>query len=73
MPNEALLLQFLDWIGKEPRSYRETQDAWRTSCPRLDIWEEALGRDLIERLPGETVSDAKIRVTPKGRALLNGA
>lgn len=73
MSNEALLLQFLDWIGKEPRPYRETQDAWRTSCPRLDIWEEALDRDLIERLPGETLADAKVRVTLKGKALLNGA
>ncbi|BCJ91500.1 hypothetical protein IZ6_22350 [Terrihabitans soli] len=72
MSNEALVIQFLQWIGDEPRSYRETQDAWRTSCPRLDIWEEALRRGLIERLPAKSLSEAAIAVTPQGRALLNG-
>jgi len=70
MPNEALTVQLLDWIGDEPRSYVETMEAWRTSCPRLTIWEDALSAGLIERIPGRTLPEAKVRVTAKGRAQL---
>ena len=66
MPNEALTVQFLDWIGDEPRSYVETMEAWRTSCPRLTIWEDALSAGLIERIPGKTLPEAKVRVTARG-------
>ena len=39
MSNDALIVQLVEWIGQEPRSYAETMDAWRTSCPRLTVWE----------------------------------
>jgi hypothetical protein len=68
--NDALTRQLLDWIGQEPRNYIETMDAWRTSCPRLTIWEDATSAGLIQRVPGSTVQDAKVRVTEAGRAYL---
>lgn len=37
----GLMLQFLDWVGRQPRTYGETMDAWRTSCPRISVWEDA--------------------------------
>jgi hypothetical protein len=37
----GLMLQFLDWVGRKPRTYGETMDAWRTSCPRISVWEDA--------------------------------
>jgi hypothetical protein len=38
---EALILDLLEWIGPGSRPYAEVLDAWRTSCPRLTVWEDA--------------------------------
>jgi D-3-phosphoglycerate dehydrogenase len=46
---DDLVLDLLEWIGPGPRPYDETLDAWRTSCPRLPVWEEATDRGFIER------------------------
>jgi hypothetical protein len=46
---DALILDLLEWIGPEPRPYAEVLDAWRTSCPRLPVWEEATDRGFIAR------------------------
>jgi D-3-phosphoglycerate dehydrogenase len=46
---DALILDLLDWIGPNPRPYSEVIEAWRTSCPRLPVWEEANERGFIER------------------------
>lgn len=69
MPNEALMVQLLDWVGDEPRSYTETIEAWRTSCPRLTIFEDAFSEGLLERVAGASMRDARVRVTAAGRAL----
>ena len=47
---DSLILDLLAWIGDEPRPYAEVMEAWRTSCPRLPVWEEATDRDLVSRL-----------------------
>lgn len=70
MSNDALTRQLLDWIGQEPRNYIDTMDAWRTSCPRLTIWEDAVSAGLIQRIPGSTMQEAKVRVTEMGQAYL---
>ena len=70
MANEALVAQLLHWIGPEPRNYVETLEAWRTSCPRLTVWEDAVSAGLIERIPGASLKDAQVRVTPEGNAYL---
>ncbi|HET9619019.1 MAG TPA: hypothetical protein VFP74_17775 [Pseudolabrys sp.] len=49
---ESLVFDLVEWVGKEPRTYRQTMDAWRTSCPRLPVWEEAVERGLVVREPG---------------------
>ncbi len=41
-PSGHLTMQFLEWLSERPRTYSDTMDAWRTSCPRLSIWEDAL-------------------------------
>ena len=46
---DALILDLLEWIGPEARPYAEVIEAWRTSCPRLPVWEEANERGFIER------------------------
>jgi len=51
---DSLILDLLAWIGDEPRPYAEVMEAWRTSCPRLPVWEEATERGLVSRrrVPG---------------------
>ena len=39
---DPLILDFLEWIGGGPRPYAEVMEAWRTSCPRLTVWEDAI-------------------------------
>ena len=46
-PTLALTTDMLEWLAEEPRSYAETLDVWKTSCPRLSIWEDALADGLI--------------------------
>jgi hypothetical protein len=58
-----LMLQFLDWVASRPRTYTEAMDAWRTSCPRLSVWEDALIGGLIQ------VTDGEVRLTLKGKAI----
>ena len=68
-PVDALILDLLEWIGPGARPYREVIEAWRTSCPRLPIWEEANERGFIERLHSEG-SEAVVSVSAKGAKFL---
>jgi hypothetical protein len=57
-------IEFLRWLSARPRSYSETMDAWRTSCPRLSLWEDALADQLI------ALDGSMVRLTERGKALL---
>jgi hypothetical protein len=46
---DALVLDLVEWIGREPRLYSEVIETWRTSCPRLTIWEDAVDRGYVTR------------------------
>jgi hypothetical protein len=46
---DSLILDLLEWIGARPRPYVEVLEAWRTSCPRLPVWEDATDRGFITR------------------------
>ncbi len=46
---DALILDLLEWVGPEPRPYAEVLEAWRTSCPRLPVWEDANDRGFVAR------------------------
>ncbi|RAI45020.1 hypothetical protein [Rhodoplanes roseus] len=70
-PAAYLTLQFLGWLAEHPRSYAEVMEAWRTSCPRLSIWEDALIDGLVEIGPGAPSRDtAPVRLTPRGRVMM---
>jgi hypothetical protein len=45
---DNLILDLLEWVARQERTYQETMDAWRTSCPRLTVWEDATERGLVE-------------------------
>ncbi len=68
---EPLLVDLVEWIAKEERSYLDVMDAWRTSCPRLPVWEEANARGLVMRVsaPGGAV----VRATAAGQAFVRQA
>ena len=65
---ETLILDLLDWLASAERTYEEVMDAWRTSCPKLPVWEDANDRGLVatEQVGGRSV----VRATPSGLALL---
>ena len=65
---ESLVLDLLEWIAQEPRTYRQTMDAWRTSCPRLAVWEEAVDCSLVAREP--SADGVRVTVTDEGFAFL---
>ena len=66
---DALILDLLEWIGPKPRAYAEVMEAWRTSCPRLPVWEEANARGFVERRH-EQGKAAMVSVTASGKAFL---
>ncbi len=65
---DSLVLDLLEWIAKEPRSYRQTMDAWRTSCPRLAVWEEAVDRGFVTRM--NAADGVRVKTTGEGLAFL---
>jgi hypothetical protein len=65
---DPLVLDLVEWIAREPRLYSEVIETWRTSCPRLTIWEDAVDRGYVAREPaGETV---RVAITEDGKRLL---
>ena len=66
-PAAALKLQLLEWIAARPRTWAEVLDVWRTSCPRLTIWEDACSDGLIDYDPQRS---RVVGVSAKGRDLL---
>jgi hypothetical protein len=67
---EALLLDLLEWVAAETRSYAEVMEAWRTSCPRLPVWEEATDRGFLQRTPAVGGRGTQIVLTQSGRRFL---
>ena len=67
-PVEALILDLLHWLTIRERTYEEVMDAWRTSCPRLPVWEDANDRGLITR--EEVNGTYVVRASSSGLALL---
>jgi hypothetical protein len=66
---DPLVLDFVEWIAREPRLYSEVIATWRTSCPRLTIWEDAVDRGYVAR---ETIAGFGmiVAVTEGGERLL---
>jgi hypothetical protein len=62
-----IMLQFLAWVADRPRSYVDAMEAWRSTCPRLSVWEDAIIDGFI-RL--ENGGSRAVSLTPRGRALL---
>jgi hypothetical protein len=63
----ALMLQFLAWIAARPRPRTEVMDAWRSTCPRLSIWEDATIEGYVR------IENRLVTITPRGRVMLAAA
>ena len=61
---DASTLELLDWVSTQPRTYPETMEAWRSHCPRLLVWEDALLAGLVR------VADGHVTLTRAGEAVL---
>jgi hypothetical protein len=59
----APTVQLLEWLAERPRTYAETIEVWRSHCPRLTIWEDALADGLIR------VERSRVLLTSAGRAV----
>ncbi len=55
-------------LAERDRTYDEAMDAWRTSCPKLPVWEDANDRGLIVR--EDRNGRSIMRVTQSGLVLL---
>jgi hypothetical protein len=75
LPAELLIEQLLEWVAARPRCYADVMEAWRTSCPRLPVWEAAVDGDLvrIESFPGVAMGDCAVVLTARGRQALREA
>ena len=64
-----LVLDFVEWIARAPRAYSEVVTSWKTSCPRLTIWEDATDLGYVTR---ESIAGVGlvIAVTDAGARLL---
>ena len=66
---ESLILDLLEWIAKQDRTYEEVMDAWRTSCPKLPVWEDANDREfvIVDIQSGRKL----VKLTPAGTMFLS--
>ncbi|MFC2248126.1 hypothetical protein ACETRX_00730 [Labrys portucalensis] len=67
-PLDALLRDLLAWLSCGDRPYAEVMEAWRTSCPRLPVWEEANERGFVSR--NRIDGEAMVGLTETGRRFL---
>jgi hypothetical protein len=66
-PARLITLQFLAWVADRPRTYGEAMDAWRSTCPQLSVWEDAIIAGLVQI---ENGNGRAVTLTPRGRAVL---
>jgi len=69
MDNETLVADLVAWVAAAPRPYRDVMDAWRTSCPRLTIWEDAVNHGLVRRETSDG-NTPMVTATVAGRTFL---
>lgn len=68
-PHVSLTLQMLDWIAQQPRPYDQVLDTWKSTCPRLTIWEDACADGLVASEAGRA---GVVSLTKRGQAFLHG-
>lgn len=70
-PLRLLMVEFLTWVGSRQRTYAEAMEAWRSTCPRHTVWEDALIEGLIRVESRGTQEQSEVILTPRGKAMLS--
>jgi hypothetical protein len=70
MTTAASTLELLEWIAARPRTYDETIETWKTHCPRLSVWDDAVVAGLVEVRRADGTST--VGLTDAGKALAGG-
>lgn len=73
-PHEAvslLMVEFLTWISCQSRTYADVMAAWRSSCPRQSVWEDALADDFVRLERGVALDQSRVTLTARGCAILD--
>jgi len=69
----TLVLDLVEWVGVKTRTYDDVMEAWRTSCPRLSVWEDAVDAGYVLRhrpVSGPHTGVYVVDITDTGRAFL---
>jgi len=67
-----IMIQFLQWVADRPRRREDVMDAWRSSCPRFPVWEDARAEGLIRQCGGQH-GEHRVELTERGRTALERA
>ena len=64
-----IMIQFLQWVADRPRRREDVMEAWRSSCPRFPVWEDARADGLVRQCGSET-GERRVELTERGRTAL---
>ena len=67
-----IMIQFLQWVADRPRTREDVMEAWRSSCPRFPVWEDARADGLVRQHGGEAGQHG-VELTEHGRRALRRA
>jgi len=67
-----IMIQFLQWVADRPRSREDVMDAWKSSCPRFPVWEDARADGLVRQCGGAS-GERRVELTARGRDALKRA
>ena len=65
--SRLLVVQFLEWVARRPRTHKDVQDAWQSTCPLNCAWEDAMDEGLVAFGP-----EGHIVVTKRGERIIAG-
>ena len=68
--NPCLVRDLVSWVAERPRPYDEVMDAWRTSCPRLTVWEDAVDAGFLKVGYAPSGQGRTVYVTEAGRQFI---
>jgi hypothetical protein len=64
MEISAPTVELLTWVSNRERTYADVVEAWKSNCPRLAVWDDAVTAGLVRSSRGV------VALTAAGRAAL---
>ena len=69
----ASMLEFFTWVAARCRTYDEASEAWRSTCPRHSVWEDAFIVGLVRLETCEDTRKCLVLLTRRGDAAFDPA